>query len=928
MKNLFKIIIILCCITGNLKAQQTNELTKKLESYAKSFPVEKIYLSLDKPYYNIGDTLWFKGFLLDYDFTASKRADKMYVELYNDSLLMVEYRVIPLNNGLGYGDFALKKPLKEGIYTLRAYSNWQQNFGTDYFYQKTFYIGNAEEQSWLLNSYQKIITEGTNKKLDLKIKITDLKNNPIGLKDLEIYLMKDKKRIMRAELQTTADGRIETIIPLSSTKLNGKYSFYIIDKKNKNQRSVLPISLQDMDEVDLQFMPEGGNMVNGLYGKVAFKAIGVDGLGKKIDGKIVDSKNVVISSFSAMHKGMGNFFLLPQKEETYTAVYMLNGKETRRSLPKAREEGTSLRIDHLSKPDSMLVYLRATPSKRISGYHLVAQASGDILLNVPINLSNGFFTIKLPKKDFPDGIIHFTLVSPENRAVNERQAFIKRQQKINLKILPHKQSYGLRDSTSIEITATKEDGSPLSGTFSLAVTDDAQVKQTDESNIITHFLLQADLKGDIEAPSWYLEKDDASTALALDQLLLTQGWIGYDWSKLETANFNPSFKAEKGSDLEGKVIGLFKKPIEGITVNLLSLGKQIMLIDTLTDANGKFVFKNLPLLDTAAYIIKIKNAKGKTATGNISVDEFELNKTAPNFGQITPWYVNADSTTLNYFKTTQNNVISKQKEQTAISGTQLKEVEIKAKTRLNEIITNNAWDAKFMLSINEEELKKMPQKVLFDLLKEKIPELRIGYGWTDRCAGRFVQHDFQNFLIGSSLISHVLIDKINTNLAASGAVDNYQETGISITAKKDTALLVYPANSYIFNTLSASEIKNISLYKGCNYYFLDITTRSGKGPFIAPTPGRYIYRPLPLYFPKEFYSPKYTVSKSSQNADLRSTIFWDANVVTDENGKASIWFYTADKPGSYTIKMEGTDLFGRFGFKKDTIKVVNNAGSK
>lgn len=47
--------------------------------------------------------------------------------------------------------------------------------------------------------------------------------------------------------------------------------------------------------------------------------------------------------------------------------------------------------------------------------------------------------------------------------------------------------------------------------------------------------------------------------------------------------------------------------------------------------------------------------------------------------------------------------------------------------------------------------------------------------------------------------------------------------------------------------------------------------------------------------------------------DLRSTIHWEPNVVTDEKGKASLEFYTADGPGKYLITVEGIDLQGRIG---------------
>jgi hypothetical protein len=70
------------------------------------------------------------------------------------------------------------------------------------------------------------------------------------------------------------------------------------------------------------------------------------------------------------------------------------------------------------------------------------------------------------------------------------------------------------------------------------------------------------------------------------------------------------------------------------------------------------------------------------------------------------------------------------------------------------------------------------------------------------------------------------------------------------------------------------------------------------------------YSPQGYYLSRQFYSPKYDVSEVNKAADLRSTIFWAPNVITDSNGKASIEFYTADKPGSYKAVIEGIDLNG------------------
>ncbi|MEJ5996632.1 hypothetical protein WG904_19550, partial [Pedobacter sp. Du54] len=834
-------------------------------AFNNAFPKEKLYLSLDKPYYNVGDTLWFKSFLLNGALKQNTQTDKIYVELFNDSSKLVESKAIALNNGLGYGDFALDKKLNAGTYTLRAYTNWQQNFGSDYFFQKSIYVGNVGAKTWLVDSFQKLSNAASNTILDLKIRLTNINNEPAAMRDVEVYLMNDNKRLMKADLQTSLDGKIETSIPLSD-QINGNYSFYIVDKKDRAKKAIIPILLQDVDEIDLQFMPEGGYLVNAIYSKVAFKAIGPDGMGRSVNGKIVNSKNEKVAEFNAQHKGMGNFFLLAQKGESYSAIYTINGKEKRKALPIAKPEGTTLRIDHLSKPDSLLIYIKASETKRVDqSYQLVAQSADQLILSTAISLKNGFSTLKLAKKDFTDGITHFTLFDPDNLPINERSVFINHKQHIKLNVSTPQSSYQLRDSIVVEINATNEEGLPLSGTFSVSVTDNNQVKQEqNEENIISHFLLQSDIKGNIEEAGWYFADQKPATLLELDNLLLTQAWIGYQWNKINKPREIPKFKAEKDNLIEGRVEGLLNKPMPNIDMKLLSLGKSLFFADTLTNAEGRFVFRNIPLLDSAAYTIKIKNAKGKTAAGTIFVDEFAPSKLPFNVKLIKPWYVNADSTSLNFFQN-----IEKQKKpidpaRITSEGIALKEVEIKNSKKLNDYVELTAWDANLFKRITEEELKKIPNKTLYDLLKEKIEGFTIGDFYSDGCFGEAARprkHSFVNYLIGSQIINIITIDKINTVIVA-GYQEQYQEnvSNISTTAIQADIFLT---NSSILNILSASDVKDIIVYKGCNGYFLDITTRSGKGPWVSSPKGSYVFRPIPIYRSKDFYSPKYTVDKNS-----------------------------------------------------------------
>jgi len=71
------------------------------------------------------------------------------------------------------------------------------------------------------------------------------------------------------------------------------------------------------DKADIQFFPEGGSLVTGIRSKVAFKAIGTNGLGINVNGIITDNENKEVVSFTSGHLGMGYFYLSPEEGKTY-----------------------------------------------------------------------------------------------------------------------------------------------------------------------------------------------------------------------------------------------------------------------------------------------------------------------------------------------------------------------------------------------------------------------------------------------------------------------------------------------------------------------------------------------------------------------------------------------------------------------------------
>lgn len=65
--------------------------------------------------------------------------------------------------------------------------------------------------------------------------------------------------------------------------------------------------------------------------------------------------------------------------------------------------------------------------------------------------------------------------------------------------------------------------------------------------------------------------------------------------------------------------------------------------------------------------------------------------------------------------------------------------------------------------------------------------------------------------------------------------------------------------------------------------------------------------------PAAFYSPKYETMQQKENPmpDLRTTLYWNPKVQTDEQGNASVEFYTADSEAPFSVVIEGITDDGR-----------------
>lgn len=447
-------------------------LNKFIDTYKKGVP-EKLYLQLDKPYYCAGETVWFKGYLLNAVTLSYPRPTRfIYVELVDkrDSVLR-RIKVIENWNGF-HNNLNLPRNLPSGHYLLRGYTQWMQNEDEAFFFKKVIPIVNPAP-----HAIADTLSDGSS-----PVKTLSSTEHPITTTDLQ-----------------------QTTVHTSETADN-------------------------QDDFDIQFFPEGGHLLPLGAQVVAFKAIGTDGLSVEVTGKVFDSAGRFVTELASIHKGMGRFSLTPQYGQRYYAeVTAQNGTIRKVELPEVERSGCSLTVANWRR---LLCYMSATPDLDPERLAIMILCRGKILASEEFRKNEWFKEIDtdylLP------GICHILVVDRVAKIpLADRLFFIRDKQPARVSVAASRKHIAARKEIALDITITNYRGVPAEGRFAVSVTDHDLVRQEPwEENIQSYLLMSSDLKGHIEDPAYYFKDNDPQTDYKLDLLMLTQGWTRFDIKKV------------------------------------------------------------------------------------------------------------------------------------------------------------------------------------------------------------------------------------------------------------------------------------------------------------------------------------------------------------------------------------------------------------
>lgn len=566
-------------------------LTAKLQAYTEHMPEDRVYLQFDKPFYKPGEDVWFSAYVRDgASMKASQKSDILHVELINPKGNVQKAIQLVAHDGFAKGDFQIDAEYPGGLYKVRAFTKWQDNEKEAFVFEKELQV-------------QKVVLPNLKMKLDFERKAygkgdpvtanLDLQSNanqPLSNHKFRYKVSLEGNSIFEQNGTTDASGKanLNFDLPKGLSTSDGLLNVLIeYEGLTESISRAIPIQL---NQIDLALYPEGGDLVEGLRSRLAFRARNEFDKPADVEGIIVDDQGNTVANFNSYHQGMGAFDFRPEADRAYTAqITRPTGIDQTFELPTALPRGYVLSVAHNDTKELGLV-VRSTEQEALS---LVAQVRGEVYWASEVTVAGGEAKIGIPLADLPNGTCQVTLFDSKGIERCERLVFVNRDRQLNIDVRTEKEKYQPREKVKMTVKVTDERGMPMPANLSMSVVNDQLLSFADDKsgNILSQLLLEPDLKQKVEEPAFYFKKDEEKSLTALDHLMMTSGWRRFVWEEVLTDRLPVLSHAGERAILGGQVLdGYSGQPIPyaSITAGKANIGVQ-------TDKEGRFTIDNLDL---------------------------------------------------------------------------------------------------------------------------------------------------------------------------------------------------------------------------------------------------------------------------------------------------------------------------------------------
>jgi len=636
----------------------------------------------------------------------------------------------------------------------------------------------------------------------------------------------------------------------------------------------IPITEGKKMEYNIQFFPEGGNLVNNLESKIGFRIVDEDGRGVDLNGAIFNEAMDTVVRFQPLKFGIGSFHFIPKGQQRYKAqLYNDEGDVVVEStLPEIHEVGYTMGLKPAVNTISILINTNSNEYNEVP-VTLFVHSGGEILKRETRALNENSAQFIVSNSLLVRGINYFTLFNHLGEPICERLYFRRPNKNLNIEVSTNKNTYRTREKINLNYTVKNASTSQLS----LAVYRIDELQTEEKLNIENYLILKSNLRGNIESP-WFYFSNDAVVTEATDNLMLTHGWRSFDWNHILNKvpldlEFIPEFR---GPLVEGIVTDRqTKDPVSNVTAYLTFTGKDFVLRGAKSDQLGHVRFELNDLFQEGKIYIRLD-----TAFDNQCILEL-----LPSFSlKFDSFKVKEFSIPLALKSQLEERSVSMQVNNLYSRDT------LPASMPMNELFYGLP-DERFFL----DSYSRFP--VMDEVMREFVR------GVVARKVGG--QYYFQVYNLNTDHLFNtsplVLLDGVPVfDLNRIMALDPLKVEKIDVMRRKE-----------FFGALSAEGVVSFVSYDGKlaqqiigdDYLNFDFQGLQQK---------------------RIFFTPDYeiTIPIDSRMPDYRELLYWNGNLPLDEEGNGAVSFYSSDLAGIYMILINGLSTDGLLGSAKGEFEIA------
>lgn len=568
---LLYLTLLLCPIVG--VAQSFRHLVEEAGRFDNDYPRESVYVQMDDAAYVVGDTLWYKAYVVRSSTLRPTDISRvLYVELLNDGGNLLERSILEIDSaGQAHGCFGLVPPLRNGFYEIRAYTRAMTNWGQEAQFSRVFPLFELPK-----------------------------KTIPGDYTQLEVDYPKDKLYF--------------------SIQPERPYQF---GSRRRRQLELFPEGGQyvpDCEQIIAYRLTDG-------MGAPAMDTIRVY---TAQDSLICQStpEHLGAGAFTLpAGVGRGIKICTSHRRDTYELPEPTGAAAVLHVNQEGAEALISVQVppavaDSLGGQRMAIVALWRNQPRAMYPVELEGgQDEFDISLG---DLGVGVNRLELVTQT--GQVLASRLVFAHIADVRSAMPVAK------VKVQQNAEEYEAFSPIALQFEVTDAEGRPMPDTnFAVAVHDaDGHLVADGSASLQAQLLLCSELKGYVHNPEWYFQRDDATRRRALDLLMLTQGWRPQTLEQMcGQQAFNTAQPIEDRQIVRGRVMkDKLGKPEarRGIRLDLTLYNTMGEHRDghAVTDSLGCFAFRPEEPLngDWQAYFKTSSNNSGRELWSQIMLDQW------------------------------------------------------------------------------------------------------------------------------------------------------------------------------------------------------------------------------------------------------------------------------------------------------------------